>query len=185
MTAVVLVGLMGAGKTTVGRAVAARTGWTLVDVDVAIQDRTGRTVRELWEEGGEAAYRALESEIVLDALADEEVVIAAPGGVVLDPAVRDALAEPFVVWLRASPTTLGGRVRRDDHRPLLGDDPETVLATMTAERADLYASVADLVVDADATPPDELAGTIVAELSARSAEASSLHRRRERPDAAT
>ena len=107
MTAVVLVGLMGAGKSSVGSVVAARMGVTFVDVDVAIVGGTGKTVRELWEQGGEPAYRYLESKVVLDTLAEErDVVLAAPGGVVLDPAVRAALADAFVVWLRTNPATL-------------------------------------------------------------------------------
>src|SRR3954470_6276259 len=102
MTPLVLVGLMGTGKTTVGRILADRLGWALVDSDQAIEAKTGQTVRELWESGGEAAYRALESEVGLHALhGGSGVVVAAPGGVVLDPRVAEALARADVVWLRA------------------------------------------------------------------------------------
>jgi shikimate kinase len=160
VTALVLVGLMGAGKSTVGRLVAEATGRELVDVDVAITARTGKTVRELWEDGGEAAYRRLESAEVLDAL-DRDVVIAAPGGVVMDPHVREALAGADVVWLRATPRTLGGRVRPGDHRPLLGDDPEADLAAMAEDRAGLYASVADLTVDTDELGPDGASAAVL------------------------
>lgn len=100
MRGMVLVGLMGAGKSLVGGLVAEETGWELVDVDVAIAARTGATVREIWQSGGEAAYRQLESEEVLHALQRvSPVVIAAPGGVILDPAVRAELDDAFVVWL--------------------------------------------------------------------------------------
>ena len=113
MRQVVLVGLMGSGKSSVGALVAARTGRAFVDVDIVIARETGKTVRELWEAGGEAAYRRLESEAVLRVLAGQAPsVLAAPGGVVLDPTVRAALAGHFVVWLRTRPTTLAGRVRR-------------------------------------------------------------------------
>lgn len=161
MTPVVLVGLMGSGKSTVGRLVADATGRTLVDVDVTIAARTGKTVRELWEEGGEAAYRTLESEAVHEALARDDVVLAAPGGAILDPAVRAALADAFVVWLCADPAALGRRVRTGDHRPLLGPDPGADLAAMATERDALYEAAADLVIDTERHGPDAAARSIV------------------------
>jgi shikimate kinase len=165
MTHVVLVGLMGAGKSTVGRLVAERTGGRFVDVDVAIAARTGRSVRELWEEGGEAAYRHLESAVVLEALREREpVVVAAPGGVVMDPRVQTALREPFVVWLRAEPAVLARRVTGGDHRPLLGDRPGEVLSAMACDRAALYEDVADAVVDVDTIDPEVAAGIVVDQL---------------------
>jgi shikimate kinase len=168
VTAVVLVGLMGAGKSAVGALVAAATGRSFVDVDIAIAGKTGKTVRELWEEGGEAAYRHLESQAVLDALArSDDVVLAAPGGSVLDPAVRVALGPAFVVWLRADPATLAKRVEHDDHRPLLGDHPLEVLTSMAAERAGLYGAVADMVVDTDGRDAQAVAGEVIDELERR------------------
>jgi shikimate kinase len=163
VTTIVLVGLMGAGKSTVGRLVAERLGRRLVDSDQAIEARTGSSVRELWEEGGEAAYRRLESQVVLDALGESPpVVIAAPGGVVLDPEVREALDGAHVVWLRGDPATLASRVRSGDHRPLLGDDPLTVLRAMAEERDDLYREVADTVLDVDDADPRHLADRVLA-----------------------
>lgn len=160
MTTVALVGLMGAGKSSVGQLVAARTGRPFVDVDVAIVERTGQTVRQLWEEGGEVAYRHLESEVVLESLR-RDVVLAAPGGVVLDPAVRAALAGAYVVWLRADPTTLALRVQHDDHRPLLGEHPREVLTTMARDRAELFEQIADAVVDTDNLDAATVSGLVV------------------------
>jgi shikimate kinase len=169
VTHVVLLGLMGSGKSTVGALVAERTGRGLVDVDVAITARTGKSVRQLWEEGGEAAYRRLESAEVLAALRDDApTVIAAPGGVVLDPEVRSALADAdnvFVVWLRADPATLAERVRPGDHRPLLGDRPYEVLAAMAADRSQLYEGLADAVVDTGALDAPAAAATLIDRLS--------------------
>ena len=162
MTPLVLVGLMGAGKSTVGRIVAERTGRSMIDTDVAISERTGKSVRELWEGGGEAAYRALESSVVVDALrSGSPVVIAAPGGVVLDPVVRDALKTAFVVWLEVDPAVLASRVQRNDHRPLLGDDPYTVLSTMARDRDDLYRSVANAIIELDTETDAEAAADLV------------------------
>lgn len=162
MIQVALVGLMGAGKTTIGRLVATKTGRALVDADVAIEARTGQTVRELWEIGGEVAYRQMESAVVLDALAgDVPVVIATPGGAVLDSTVRDALDAAFVVWLRADPVTLAGRVKPGDHRPLLEDDPLEMLSVMSVDRAHLYDEVSDAVVDVDGIDPHTAADLVV------------------------
>ena len=158
---------MGAGKSTVGRLLADATGRELVDVDVVIAARTGRTVRQLWEEGGEAAYRSLESDAVLTALGRDDVVIAAPGGVIVDGVVRDALADAFVVWLRAAPPVLGTRVHRGDHRPLLGPDPAGDLATMATDRGALYASVADLTIDTDDRAPEAVLTTVLEHLPDR------------------
>jgi len=162
MKQVVLVGLMGAGKSTVGALVAPRIGREFVDVDVVIARETGKTVRELWEEGGEAAYRQLESDAVLRVLrSPTPSVLAAPAGVILDPVVRMALADCVVVWLRTDPATLARRVRPGDHRPLLGDTPAETLAAMAEARSDLYQQVATAVIDTDDLGPLAIAEVIV------------------------
>jgi shikimate kinase len=166
-TAVVLVGLMGAGKSTVARIVGSETGRRVVDSDDSVEASTGQTVRELWEAGGEASYRTLESAAVLDAVrAGDPVVVAAPGGAVLDPAVREALRDAFVVWLRADPAVLATRVRPGDHRPLLGEHPAQVLAKMAADRSGLYGQVADAVVDVDRLDSAEAARLVLVAIDA-------------------
>ena len=162
MKPVVMVGLMGSGKSTVGALVALRTGRKFVDVDVVITARMSKTVRELWEEGGEAAYRHLESAVVLEVLRDDTPsVLAAPGGVVLDPVVRAALADSLVVWLRTSPSTLAGRVRPGDHRPLLGDQPAAAFAAMAEMRSELYRQVATAIIDTDGLAPEVIADAVL------------------------
>jgi shikimate kinase len=162
---VVLVGLMGSGKSTVGALVAEATGRVLIDADVAISSLTGKAVRELWEGGGEGAYRQMESQVVLEALAGTvPCVIAAPGGVVLDPLVRAALVHAFVVWLRTDPATLAGRVRPGDHRPLLADRPFEVLSAMSLDRSHLYAEVADVTIDTDHLDTESVAAAILQHL---------------------
>jgi len=162
---VVLVGLMGSGKSTVGALVAEGLGRPLVDVDVVIEAQTGMTVRELWERGGEAAYRPLERDVVVHALStDGPDVVAVPGGGVEEGLVRTALvaADTYTVWLRADPVTLAERVGRSDHRPLVGADPLAVLEHQSTERSATYADLADLILDLDDRSPEDLAGTIAA-----------------------
>ena len=161
-----LVGLMGSGKSRVGRVVAEALGLPLVDVDDAIQERTGLDVEALWREGGEAAYRPLEQAAVIAALDPARpVVLAAPGGVVVDDAARVALAAPHVavVYLRADPATLAERVRADPQpRPLLDAGPERVLTDLHAARDHDYVATAQLVLDIDGLTPDQVAARILA-----------------------
>jgi len=161
---IVLVGMMGAGKTTVGQALARRRGWDFVDSDAQIEACTGRTVAEIWATDGEPAFRRIESDVLRAALTHERpAVVAAAGGVVLDAANRAALARSGpVVWLRARSETLAERVGSGTHRPLLDDDPAGVLARLVVDRADLYAEVADQIVDIDDLDPDEIVDRVEA-----------------------
>ncbi|MBA3289744.1 MAG: shikimate kinase [Acidimicrobiia bacterium] len=169
---VVLVGMMGTGKTTVGQLLAGRLGWPLVDSDERIEAATGRTVREIWATDGETAFRELEQAALLDALADPRPsVVAAAGGVVLRAANREALVSAeaaFVVWLVADPAELAARVGEGGHRPLLDDDPEAVLRRLSAEREELYREVADVVLDTDDRSAEDIADHVV-EIVARAA----------------
>jgi len=159
---IVLVGMMGAGKTTVGRRLARRRGWDFIDSDAQIEASTGRTVAEIWAAEGEPAFRQIESAVLADALTHRRpAVVAAAGGVILDAANRAALARAGpVVWLRARPETLAGRVGSGDHRPLLDHDPAGVLARLADHRADLYAEVADVVIDIDDLGPDAIVNRV-------------------------
>lgn len=166
---IVLVGLMGTGKTTVGTLLSTQLGIPLLDSDEMIVARTGRTVREIFEAEGEPVFRALETEALLDALADPApAVIAAAGGVVLSPVNREALvaAAAVVVWLRAEPELLLDRVFNQGHRPLLDQDPAGTLAAMQSQREPLYREVADLVVDVAGRTPTEVAATVLDEVLA-------------------
>ncbi|MDA8312626.1 MAG: shikimate kinase [Actinomycetota bacterium] len=172
---VLLVGMMGAGKTTVGRLVARRLGWRYVDSDDEVEALTGHTVKDLFEAGGEEAFRPLESKALAAALAREDpAVVSVAGGAVLDPANRALLrGAGTVVWLRARPETLVARVRADsaaaartpghrDHRPLLGQDPAGTLTRLERERRPLYGEVADAVVDVDDLDPGSVADRVQA-----------------------
>ena len=162
---VVLVGLMGSGKTTTGEILARRLGRPLFDSDRLVEAQTGRTVREIFEADGEDAYRTLETAALLDALAaGEPAVIAAAGGVVIREENRRALrdADALVVWLRADLGVLTDRATAGTHRPLLDRDPAGMMAAMARDRDAWYREVADTVVDTTDRPPEEVAGEIVA-----------------------
>jgi shikimate kinase len=154
--------MMGSGKTSVGQQLAARLGVAFVDSDEQIEHSNGRTVRQIFESDGEAAFRKLEAEALAAAVGStERSVIAAAGGVVLDPGNREVLRRAgTVVWLRASPEVLAARVRDGGHRPLLGEDALGVLRRLDAERASLYDEVASAVVDVGDLSPDEVATRI-------------------------
>jgi shikimate kinase len=158
-----LVGMMGAGKTTVGRLLAQRLRCPYVDSDEEVEQFTGRTVKELFDAGGEAAFRPLETEALHAAVSGSgPVVVAVAGGAVLDPANRDLLRRAgTVVWLRARPSTLARRVVSGTHRPLLEHDPAAVIEELDAVRRPLYEELADVVVDVDDLDPSAVVDRVL------------------------
>jgi shikimate kinase len=161
-----LVGMMGSGKTTVGRLVATKLGWEYVDSDEQVCARTGRTVRDIFETDGEAAFRREESAALEQATTSPTTpaVVAVAGGAVLDAGNRALLANTgAIVWLQAPATVLSGRVHAGvDHRPLLGDDPQQALRRLDEQRRPLYDELADLTVDTADRTPSQVADEIVA-----------------------
>jgi shikimate kinase len=146
----VLVGLSGTGKTSIGRRLASAVGCNFFDTDAEIEARTGRTVREIFADDGEDAFRAIEADVMADLLRHHEPsVIAAGGGAIVTESTRALLKAPdvFVVWLTASPEFLASRTRRKEHRPLLDDDPLASLTRLAVERRDWYEEVADATFD--------------------------------------
>jgi len=170
MRHIVLVGLMGSGKTTVGRLVAAELGWPLRDSDTEIEAMEGRTVRELDQTVGTVAMHALEADALLASLASPvPSVVLAAASTIEDETCAAALRDPalLVAWRRISPATAAVRFASRDHRPRFGDDPSTFLAQQAARRNPLFAAVATLTLDADETP-DALAARIAAAARTRS-----------------
>jgi shikimate kinase len=164
-----LIGLSGTGKSTVAPLLAERFGRVSADVDRLVEARCGgSTVAEVFAERGEAAFRALESEVLAEVLAGPDSVVATGGGAVLDPRNRELLArEATVVWLRADLDVLVERLRRTaEARPLLADDPATTLRRLAVEREPLYREVADLVVDATGLRPQQVADLVERDLRA-------------------
>lgn len=161
-----LVGMMGAGKSTVGQILAARIGWPYVDSDAEVHAETGCTLPDLFARIGEPAFRAEESRVLARALDRRPpVVFSAGGGTVLDPENRRRLVvDATAVWLRARVDTLVARVGDGAGRPLLAHHPEAALRQLDQARRPLYAEVADAAVDVDERSPTEVADAVLVTL---------------------
>jgi shikimate kinase len=157
---VVLVGPMGAGKTTVGRIVADALGVGFVDTDEVVEQRTGRTVAELFIDEGEAYFRELESTAVADTLAGHDGVLALGGGAVLDAATRERLEGHRVVFLRVGLSDAAQRVGLGVSRPLLLGNVRGRIKQLLDERTPVYESVAGHVVDTDGLSAEDVADRV-------------------------
>ena len=157
-----LVGLMGAGKTSVGKLLAKRLGKDFHDCDHEIEEATGVRISVIFEIEGEGGFRTRESKMLLDLAKRRNVLIATGGGAVLSPANRRLLAESgIVIYLRAAPIDLWRRTRHDRHRPLLKtEDRMARLAQLFAERDPLYHDIADIIVDTGSQSVGALAGKL-------------------------
>jgi shikimate kinase len=157
---VVLVGPMGAGKTTVGALLAARWGVASRDTDADVEALEGRTISEIFIDSGEAHFRELERKAVAEALASHDGVLTLGGGAVLDPATRALLEDRTVVFLRVGLSDAVKRVGLGTSRPLLLGNVRSRIKALLDERTPIYESVATLVVDTDGRTPDEVAAEI-------------------------
>jgi shikimate kinase len=164
-----LVGMMGAGKTTVGRLLARRLKLRFIDCDHEIERRCGVKVPLIFDIEGEAGFRARESQVLAELTALDAVVLATGGGAVLAEANRRRLAAGgTVIYLCAQPEDLYERVRQDRNRPLLATaDPLGRLRELYVQRDPLYREVADLVVDTGRQSVQSLARTLVDQLADR------------------
>lgn len=162
---VILCGMMGAGKTTIGIKIAELTGRRWYDTDGLIVDKHGK-ISDIFEYYGEAHFRRLETEIVRELVQKDDLVISTGGGLVLKKENNALLQENGkIVFLRATLETLAKRLKVDGERPLLQASTENIrdrLARLLKERAPVYEHVADYVVDVDGKTPEEIAKEIVA-----------------------
>lgn len=157
---VVLVGPMGAGKTTVAALLGAAWGVAVRDTDADVEAAEGRSVSDIFVESGEARFRELEAAAVADALADHDGVLSLGGGAVLDDGTRERLAGHRVVFLRVGLAEAVKRVGLGVGRPLLLGNVRSRIKALLDERTPVYESVATWVVDTDGRTPDEVAARI-------------------------
>jgi shikimate kinase/3-dehydroquinate synthase len=164
-----LVGLMGAGKTTIGRALAKKLNLEFIDSDHEIEARTGASIPLIFEIEGEASFRQREADVIRDLTARRGIVLATGGGAILRRENRDALqANGTVIYLRASVNQILQRTSRDKNRPLLQTaDPRKRLEDLTREREPLYCEIADFIVETGRPNIPSLVQSIVSELEAR------------------
>jgi shikimate kinase len=158
----VLIGLMGCGKSSIGRRLSERLKMPLIDLDEIIVDQAGMSIPDIFAQQGEEAFRDMESAALGEHIG-HRVVLASGGGVVLREANRKLLkAHPPVIWLKASPEFLAKRIAGDANRPLLANqDALERLTVLAAERYPLYEACADLVIERDCMEKDETAERIV------------------------
>ncbi|CAN5292108.1 shikimate kinase AroK [soil metagenome] len=159
-----LVGMMGSGKTTIGRQVADRLDKPFRDTDQMIEDMAGMPITQIFDQEGEPGFRHREAEAVRIAARDDDAVIATGGGVLTQPENRLLLkSSGTVVWLRASVETLLKRIGQTRDRPLLrGADRRTALANLLAERTTAYTQGADFTIDTDELDAEQAAVRIEA-----------------------
>jgi shikimate kinase len=162
---IVLVGLMGAGKTKIGRRLAARLDLPFFDSDEEIETAAAETIEEIFAKRGEAMFRDGERRVIARLLRGPLHVLSTGGGAFMDPQTRRIIAQRGVsVWLRAELDVLFARVSRRTNRPLLkAPNPRAVLAELIERRYPIYAE-ADVTVDSGDGPPDATAGRAIAAL---------------------
>jgi shikimate kinase len=165
---IVLVGIMGCGKSTVGRRLAQRLGLTFVDADTEIERAANMSVPEIFSHHGEPYFRSGEERVISRLLKEGPQVLATGGGAFMSAATRDAIAKQGLsVWLKADFETVMARVRKRTSRPLLQNpDPEGTMKALMAKRYPIYA-MADLTVHSREVPHEEVMEEIIQTLASR------------------
>ncbi len=165
---IVLCGFMGCGKSTVGKRLADRTGFTLVDMDTYIEQEAGMTVSDIFAQEGEASFRTREHNACVTLGKQDNLIIATGGGAVLrEDNVTALRCGGTIVWLRVTPETVIDRLKNDTTRPLLQrEDKAQAVTELMAARAPLYAAAADVTVDAD-DDADRVCAAILSAVTAR------------------
>ena len=151
MKNIILVGLMGAGKTTVGRRLSQRIGWEFVDTDSLVEKNCGTSVNVIFEVEGEEGFRLREKKVIEMVMGQEQQIIATGGGAPTVEKNRKFLSQGFVIYLFVKPQSLWSRLQHDDSRPLLqaSSDVKKKIETLFEERDPIYRDLADFVISGE------------------------------------
>jgi shikimate kinase len=160
---IVIVGFMGAGKTTVGQLLAEKLGLPFVDIDLVIEQRAGRSIPQIFATDGEPAFRALEHETTAEFLGGPDAVLALGGGAVEHPATQQVLRSSHVIYLKVKYEESMLRIAHDEHRPMLRS-PD--LQGVFQRRLASYETVATQIIATDGRPPDAICLDILGRLPA-------------------
>ena len=165
---IVLIGLMGAGKTAVGRRLASRLDLPFADADAEIEAAAGASISEIFAEHGEAYFRQGERKVIVRLLESGPQVLATGGGAYINPDTRANIkAHGLSIWLKAEIKVLMKRVGRRDNRPLLAaTDPEKVMKKLMEERYPVYAE-ADVTIESRDVPHDAMVGAVIDAIAVR------------------
>ena len=163
VTKIILVGMMGAGKTTIGKLLSNQLGFNFTDLDRKIEEKSGVKINTIFEIEGEEGFREREYLALNEALAEEKVVISTGGGVVVNDINRSLIkkSEAVVVYLKASLDILVGRLKNDKTRPMLDkDNKQLSLQKLLSEREPLYENLADFIIDTSHLKTNDVLKTI-------------------------
>jgi shikimate kinase len=147
---IILVGMMGAGKTTIGKLLSNKLGYDFVDLDKIIEEKSGVKINTIFEIEGEPGFREREFQVLSDSIEKEKVIISTGGGIVTNEKSRTHLIKhnALVIYLKANLKTLFSRLKNDNSRPILNvDNKEQVIERILREREPLYQDLADMTVD--------------------------------------
>ena len=161
---IILIGFMGTGKSSVGRALAERFGWPYIDTDAEIERVAGQGIPSIFAERGEIGFRQMETEVVKHVLSQEEQVVSTGGGSVLAEVNRECMKDNgWVIALAATEDTIIARVTGDPHRPLLAGNVQERVQTLLAQRKDAY-RFADETIETDTLSVDEIVNRVITAL---------------------
>ena len=163
--AVVLIGVPGAGKTTVGSHLAEILGCEFIDTDQQIEQQIGKSISDIFVQDGEKFFREVEAEVIADALGQEQVVISVGGGALMNEKTRELIKNQTAVWLQAGLSQAVDRIGMNKNRPLLLGNVRGQLADLMAAREPFYIECAKFVVDTNELTPQEVAQYIQKQLA--------------------